>query len=112
MTKKINPKDQSEALSNARLQFLFRNKEELEKLRKLASREQKKRDEIATALASIGGKIDPERKKQWDFFYKHSKNTPDKADAEYIKKVGIPKAATAVWRWADYSMELEYQRMA
>jgi len=112
MTKKINPKDQTEEMNNARLEFMLRNKEEFQKFMKLFVQNEERRDQITTALASICGKFNPEQKKRWDFLYKHSEIPFDKEFAEYIKQIEVPKAVNAVWRWLDYSMNIQYQRMA
>lgn len=112
MKKKIHPKEQTAELNRARLEFILRNKGEFQKLRELVGQNEKKRDEITTALASISGKFNPEMKERWDFFYKHSEVPFDKEFAEYIKKIEIPKAVNSVWRWLDYTMAIAYQEMA
>jgi hypothetical protein len=111
MKKRIHPKDQTQILNNAQLQFLLRNKEAIQRLQELVGQDGKRRDEITTALATIGGKVDPERKEKWDFFYEHSENPVGEGLAEFVKKAEIPKAVNAVWRWVDYSMEIERQRL-
>jgi hypothetical protein len=111
MAKKIDPKNQTEELNMTRLRFLFRNKEDFDKLRELIDQDEKKRDEITTALASIDGKLRPDMKERWDFFYKHRNAPLTKELQEYIKKIEIPSAVNAVWRWVDYCMEIERQRL-
>ncbi len=104
MTKKIQ-KDQSEELRRAKLEFIFRNEGESQRLRELLERNKKKRDEITTALATIGGKFRPEQKERWDFLYQEA--VVDEELAEYLKKKIPPNAVNPVWRWVDYCMDIK-----
>lgn len=112
MKKKIQPEDQSEGLIRAKLEFILRNQEEYQKLKELIDRNDKKRDQFTTALATIGGKFDPEQKERWDFLYEHSEVVLDVELAEYLKTVIPPPAVNSVWRWLDYTMEIAYQELA
>ena len=109
--KTVTPKNQSDELRRAKLEFVMRNPEERQKLMELFARNEKKRDEISTRLASIGGEFNPEQKKRWDFFFENAEVKFDQEFAEYLKKIDIPDAVNAVWRWADYTMEIEHARL-
>ena len=106
---KINPKNQSEELRRAKLDFVMRNPEERQKLTELLERNKKKRDEVTTALATIGGEFSPEQKERWNFLYQEA--LVDEELVEYLKKIIPPNAVNSVWRWPDYCLEDGYQRM-
>jgi len=111
MKNKIHPKNQTDELNRARLEFLKRNPKEFRKLMELFERDLKKRDELATGLASIGDEVNPKLKKSWHFFFAHSEEPFDTDFAEYLSKIESPKAVNAAWRWLDYSMEIEHKRL-
>ena len=102
--------DQTEELNKAKLEFIRRNEKEFQNLKELLKRNEKKRDELTSGLASISGKLNQEQKERWDFFY--SEAILDEELAEFINKIDVPKAVNPVWRWLDYSMEIAYQDMA
>lgn len=109
--KTVRPEDQSEELRRAKFELIMRNPEERQKLTDLFARHEKKRDEITTRLASIGGKLDPEQKQRWDFLFSQSEVPCDQEFAAYLKKIEPPNAVNSVWRWLDYTMEIEHARM-
>jgi len=81
---KIKQKNQSEELRRAKVEFIKRNREEHKKLTKLLERNKKKRDEVTTALANIGGEFSPELKERWNFLYQEA--VVDEELAKYLKK--------------------------
>jgi len=100
---KIKPKDQSEELRRAKLEFIMRNPEERQKLTELLERNKQKRDEVTTALATIGGKFSPEQKERWNFLYQEA--VVDEELAEYLKKRFPPNAANSTYPFESFAVE-------
>ncbi|HQI25276.1 MAG TPA: hypothetical protein PLV15_10560, partial [Smithella sp.] len=110
MAKKINAKDQTEELNRARLEFLKRNPEKLQKLVDLLQQNEKKRGEFLDCLSAISTMCDGENRDIWDFLLRET--FFDKELKNKIKEIEIPPAVHSVWRWLDYNIETQYQRMA
>ncbi len=103
MKRKVPPRNQTEELNRARLEFLTRNPEEFKKVTELLERDLKYREELATRLATVGDKPNPKLKESWDFLLAHIDGP---FDAEFAAHMS-PQAVNAVWRWLDYSMEVQ-----
>ena len=67
---------------------------------------EKKRDELSTYLASFfTGEGDP-KQGSWDFLLKHGLDAVDKDLIEYLQKEDIPPAVKSVWNCLNYIMDL------
>ena len=110
MKKKIHPKDQTEELNRARIEFLMRNPEEQKRIDKLIERNNKKRDEITTDLATINGELVQELKDSWDFLLRE--HLFDEEFRKVDEGLTIYPAAKAGWPWLDFVMENAYRGLS
>jgi hypothetical protein len=99
MKKKIPPAKQTDELNRVRLEFLQRNKAELDKLKELVDRDEKQRDEITTRLSMDNQKL----KQAWDFFLRQNPVTPDLD--QKVKELETTPAANAVWPFLYFAMK-------
>ncbi|MFH0812221.1 MAG: hypothetical protein V2A69_05220 [Pseudomonadota bacterium] len=109
MAKKINPKEQTAELNRARLEFLKRNAEKLQELRKVFSRNEKKRDIFTTHLASYSGN-NQKIKEAWDFLLQEC--LFDKDYKEILTEIETLPAANTGWHFMRFVMDHGYQAMA
>jgi hypothetical protein len=110
MKKKIHPKDQTKELNRAKLEFITRNEKELQKIKELHEKNEKKREEFINNLTSIMGMRSKEYKDAWDLLLREQPF--DKEFKEKLKEIKIPPAANAVYPFENFAMELAYNVMA
>ena len=107
MKKKIKPAEQTKELNRAKWELLKRNEDELKKFKELLDKNEKKRDELSTYLASFfTGEVDPKSKEAWDFLLKNGLDAVDKDLTEYLQKEEISPAVKSVWNSLNYIMDL------
>lgn len=103
MKKKIDPKDQTEELNRAKLEFIKRNNKELQKIKELYEINKKKREEFINNLTSIRGTQSKEIKDSWDFLLRDQ--FFDEEFEDKIKEITIPPAANSAYPFEWFASE-------
>jgi len=110
MKKKIHPKDQTEELNKAKVEFIKRNEKEFNEFKELFEKDNKVRDQFLTELASLMGGRSQKYKDSWDLLLRDQ--IFDNGLKEKIAKNKTYPAANGLFPYMNFAMHNEHYVMA